>query len=145
MQIQINGLISGSAISLLALAFQSVYLPTRAFYLGLAGIYLATPFIAHAVLKSGGPIWLAALAGLAVAIILSLLCEWANHAPLARKRASEGARLIASLGVYIVLVQVIAMIWGNDTKTLRSGEMESLFRKSESYSGMSSKLAYDLC
>jgi len=121
MQILINGLVAGSAIALLALAFQSVYLPTRVFFLGLAGIYSAIPFIAHAVLKSGGPIWLAALAGLAVAIILSLLCEWANHAPLARKRASEGAHLIASLGVYIVLVQVIAMIWGNDTKTLRSG------------------------
>jgi hypothetical protein len=35
MQILINGLISGSAISVLALAFQSVYLPTRVFFIGL--------------------------------------------------------------------------------------------------------------
>lgn len=47
--------------------------------------------------------------------------EFANHAPLARKGASEGAQLIASLGLYIVLVQGIAMIWGNDTQTLRTG------------------------
>jgi len=121
MQILINGLVSGSAIALLALGFQAVYLPTRVFFIGLAGIYSATPFVAHAVLKAGGPPWLAALVAIVSAMILSLLCEWANHAPLARRRASDGAQLIASLGIYIVLVQVIAMIWGNDTKTLRRG------------------------
>jgi branched-chain amino acid transport system permease protein len=44
-----------------------------------------------------------------------------NHAPLTRNRASEGAHLISSLGIYIVLVQAAAMIWGNETKTLRTG------------------------
>jgi branched-chain amino acid transport system permease protein len=121
MQILINGLVSGAAIALLAVAFQAVYLPTRVFFIGLAGIYSATPFIAHAVMKAGGPGWLAALVGLSSAVLLSLFCEWANHAPLARRRASEGAQLIASLGLYIAIVQVIAMIWGNDTKTLRTG------------------------
>jgi len=121
MQILINGLVSGSAIALLALAFQAVYLPTRVFFIGLAGVYSATPYIAHAVQQAGGPPWLAALAALGAAVILSLLCEWANHAPLARRRASEGVHLIASLGLYIAIIQVIAMIWGNDTKTLRTG------------------------
>lgn len=121
MQILINGLVSGSAIALLALAFQAVYLPTRVFFIGLAGVYSATPFIAYAFQKAGAPGWLAMLAALGAAVLLSLLCEWANHAPLARRRASEGAHLIASLGVYIVIVQIIAMIWGNDTKTLRTG------------------------
>lgn len=121
MQILINGLVSGSAIALLALAFQAVYLPTRVFFIGLAGVYSFTPFVAHAVLKQGGPFWLAALAASGSAILLCLLCEWANHAPLARKRASDGAQLIASLGIYIILVQIIAMVWGNDTKTLRTG------------------------
>jgi branched-chain amino acid transport system permease protein len=121
MQILINGLVSGSAIALLALAFQTVYLPTRVFFIGLAGVYSFSPFIALAVLGAGGPLWLAALAAVGTSILLCLLCEWANHAPLARRRASDGAQLIASLGIYIVLVQIIAMIWGNDTKTLRTG------------------------
>jgi len=37
MQTLLNGLVSGSAIALLAVAFQAVYLPTRVFFLGLAG------------------------------------------------------------------------------------------------------------
>lgn len=121
MQILINGIISGTAIALLAVAFQIVYLPTRVFFLGLAGVYSFCPFIAYSVLRAGIG-WPAALAAtVAVSVGLCLLCEWANHGPLARKRASDGAQLIASLGVYIVLVQIVAMLWGNDTKTLRAG------------------------
>jgi len=109
------------AIALLAMAFQIVYLPTRVFFLGLAGVYSFCPFIAYSLLRAGSG-WVAALAAsLAVAVGLCLLCEWANHGPLARKRASDGAQLIASLGIYIVLVQIVAMLWGNDTKTLRVG------------------------
>jgi hypothetical protein len=91
MQILTNGLVFGSATADLALGFQAIYLPTRVFFIGLAGVYSFTPFIAYAVLKQGGPLWLAA------AIIQYLLCEWSNHAPLVRRRASAGAYLIASL------------------------------------------------
>jgi branched-chain amino acid transport system permease protein len=121
MQILLNGLVSGSAIALLAMAFQAVYLPTRVFFIGLAGVYSFVPYIAFAVMEAGGPGWLAAVAATVVSVALCLLCEWANHAPLSRRRASDGAQLIASLGIYIILVQIVAMIWGNDTKTLRTG------------------------
>ena len=121
MQIIINGLVSGSAIALLAMAFQVVFLPTRILFIALAGIYTVAPFVAYQCLESGLGWTLAVAATLAVCIVLSLLCEWANHARLGRSGASEGAQLIASLGIYIVLVQVVAMIWGNETKTLRTG------------------------
>lgn len=130
MQILINGLVSGTAIALLAAAFQAVYLPTRVFFIGLAGIYSFCPYVARAVLEAGGGWGLALPAALATGVLLCLLCEWANHAPLARRRASEGAQLIASLGIYIVLVQIVAMIWGNDTKTLRTG-LDSVSRLGE--------------
>jgi branched-chain amino acid transport system permease protein len=121
MQILINGVISGSAIAILAVAFQAVYLPTRVFFVGLAGVYAIAPFLAHSI-HSRGAGWLAAVAtALLGGVGISLLCEWANHARLARRRASDGAHLIASLGIYIVLVQIIAMVWGNNTKTLRTG------------------------
>lgn len=121
MQILLNGLVSGSAIALLAVAFQAVYLPTRVFFIGLAGVYAFVPYIALAVMQAGGPGWLAAVVAMLASVALCLLCEWANHAPLSRRRASDGAQLIASLGIYIILVQLVAMIWGNDTKTLRTG------------------------
>lgn len=121
MQILINGIISGSVIALLALAFQVVYLPTRVLFIGLAGIYALTPYLSHAVLSLGGGWLMAVFVAVLLCVGVSLLCEWASHGRLARTRASEAAQLIASLGMYIMLVQVVAMIWGNDTKTLRTG------------------------
>lgn len=121
MQILINGLISGAAIALLATAFQIVYLPTRVFFLGLAGIYAAAPFFAYGVLRSGGAWPIAVAVALGACVILSLLCEWLNHARLARRQASDGTHLVSSLGIYIIIVQLVGMIWGNGAKALRTG------------------------
>ena len=53
--------------------------------------------------------------------LLSVLCEMINHAPLDRRKASSGAHLVSSLGIYLIIVQSIALIWGNETKVLRTG------------------------
>lgn len=121
MQIFLNGCVSGCVIALLAVAFQIVYLPTRIFFVGLAGVYALCPYIARTVLEAGGGWAWSVISSLGVAVLTCLLCEWGNHGPLARRRASEGAQLIASLGIYIVLVQIVAMIWGNESRTLRMG------------------------
>jgi branched-chain amino acid transport system permease protein len=117
MQALFNGLASGFAIALFAAAFQIVYLPTRIFYVGLAGIYTLAPFLALSF--SGWMPWSAALLAASVAgAILSVVCELMVHRPLARNGASEGAHLISSLGVYVLLSQLVQAIWGNQTQTL---------------------------
>lgn len=121
MQIFLNGLISGAAIALLAVAFQAVYLPTRVFFVGLAGIYALAPFLTRSALSAGLGWRLAIVITVTACALVSFLCGWLNHGPLARRRASDSAHLIASLGSYIVLVQAIAMIWGNGSLTLRTG------------------------
>ena len=121
MQVLANGLVAGAAIALMATAFQAVYLPTRVFFVGLAGIYSAAPFVAYAVLLHGGGWAVALAAAVAFSVAASLLCEWANHAVLARCNASDGAHLLTSLGIYISVIQVIGLIWGNEAKSLRSG------------------------
>ncbi|MCM2374654.1 branched-chain amino acid ABC transporter permease [Aporhodopirellula aestuarii] len=121
MQIWVNGLISGASIALLALAFQAVYLPTRVFFIALAGIYAAVPFVALSLLDATGTWWLTAPVAVMAGLSLSLVAERAIHLPLEKKGAASGAQLIASLGAYIVIVQAVAMIWGNDPKSLRRG------------------------
>lgn len=121
MQIILNGLISGSAIALLAVAFQMVYLPTRVFFIGLAGLYSLAPYLVFSAGKAGWPPAFGVAVAIAVVVALAVVCEWLNHARLTRKGASDGAHLISSLGIYIVLVQIIAILWGNETKTLRAG------------------------
>lgn len=121
MQILFNGLISGATIGVLALGFAVVYLPARVFHIALAGIYAGAPFVAWACRQAGAPWWLSIAAAATTGVVVSLICEALNHRPLCRKSASDGLHLISSLGIYIILVQVIAIIWGNEAKTLRTG------------------------
>lgn len=117
MQILINGLISGMAIGLLAVAFQTVYLPTRIFFISLAGIYSVSPYIFYTFLKTECSWCVAIFLTILISCLISIIIEWCNHRPLVRKQASSGAHLVSSLGIYIILVQLVAIVWGSDTKS----------------------------
>jgi branched-chain amino acid transport system permease protein len=121
MQVFTNGIIAGLGISLLGLAFAVVYVPARVFHLALGGVYAAAPFIAWACVQRHLPLMLSLLVGLLAGIGLSIACEVINHWRLERVGASAGAHLISSLGIYIVLVQVVVLVWGTDTKVLQTG------------------------
>lgn len=121
MQIILNGVTTGFGIALLAVAFQAVYLPTRVFFLGLAGVYAAVPFVCLTTLQQTGSWWVAIPISIFFGVVISILAEWLIHAPLEKKNAASGTHLIASLGTYIVLVQVAAMIWGTNPRSLRQG------------------------
>lgn len=121
MQILVNGLISGVALALLSVAFSLVYLPARVFYIALAGIYTIVPFIALMCMQIALP-WQAAIVGALMAgTLLSVCCESFNHSLLDAKRASSGAHMISSLGIYIIIAQLTAIVWGNESKVLRTG------------------------
>lgn len=120
-QVLLNGLVSGLVLAVLALSFSLVYLPTHVFHIALAGVIALAPYIAMACLKAGCPWWVAAAVSVAASIGLSMVCELANHRQLDKKGAASGSHLIASLGTYIIVSQIIAMIWGNDVQTLRAG------------------------
>jgi branched-chain amino acid transport system permease protein len=121
MQILINSTITGLITAVMALAFTAVYLPTRVFYIALGGVYTLVPFIVWTELQWGWPWYIAALLASMIGVALSLSCELVNHVWLEKKAASNGIHLISSLGIYIIVVQAIAIIWGNDTKVLRQG------------------------
>lgn len=121
MQIIINGLITGLTISLLALAFSVVFLPTRILHIAMGGVYAAIPFLTWTFVNWGWSWPIAATAGVLTGVVLSLGCERFNHARLESIGASSGAQLVSSLGIYIIVVQVIVLIWGNETKVLRTG------------------------
>lgn len=121
MQIAVNGLVTGMTIAVIALAFVSVYLPTRIFHIALGAVYAVAPYIAWTLARTGWS-WLpattlAALTGVGV----SLACEWVSHRPLARQGASPGVHLVSSLGMYVALSEVVALVWGSETRVLRTG------------------------
>jgi len=121
MQVAVNGLITGLTIAVLALGFTVTYLPTRVFHVALGGVFTIVPFVAWACLSIGCPWYLVVAAAAVTGVSLSFACEAFNHRYLERKAASAGVHLVSSLGLYIIIVQIITLIWGNQPKVLRVG------------------------
>ena len=121
MQILMNGVIQGLLLALAGMGFALVYNATGIFHIAQGVIFAGTPFILLACIQGGLGLPMGIGLSLAAAIIVSCLYEVGNHGPLQKKEASKEIHLIASLGAYIALVQVIVIIWGNETQVLRSG------------------------
>lgn len=121
MQIFFNGFCNGALIALLAMAFVIVYLPTKVFFIALAGIYVLGAYLTKQFMTWGLPWPFAVIGALGAGIGISLLCDVLNHRPLERKRSSMGAHMISSLGIYMILVQTVALIWGNDPQVMKTG------------------------
>jgi branched-subunit amino acid ABC-type transport system permease component len=58
------------------------------------------------------------------ATIVGMLSEICLYKPLRKRNASSMALMIASLGLYTVLQNFISMLWGDDTKSVRTGEIK---------------------
>lgn len=125
-QILINGFISGLGIGLTALGFAMVFLSTRVFHIALAAVYTAAPYITWFLMDHGTPWFLASIVAIFACGALSICCEICNHRWLENGESSEGTHLVSSLGIYIVLVQVIAITWGTRTKVLQVGASETI-------------------
>ena len=120
MQVIVNGAINGLEIAILGLAFQLVYLPCKVFHIALGGLYAIAPFLAWEAMQQGVPPLPAILLGIAGTALISRLVEGLNHGRLANRQGAFAAHFISSLGIYIIIVQFVAIVWGNDPKVLRS-------------------------
>lgn len=121
MQILLNGLLQGLLFGTVGVAFALVYRTAKVFHLALGGCLALAPYLMLAGLDAGLPVWAAVLSTIAAVAAVGILIEETIHWPLSRKRAPSEVHLIASLGAYLILVQCIALMWGNETRLLRSG------------------------
>ena len=121
MQILLNGIIQGLLIALVAMGFSIVYNSTGIFYVAQGAVYALSPFLLLACLNAGLNAVASILLTLLAAIILSIAFEKTNHWPLQKRESSMEIHLISSLGFYIAIIQIIAIIWGNETRVLREG------------------------
>ena len=121
LQFLINGLITGILYSLSAIGFALVYNTTRIFHIAAAALYVIA---AYALFYSYN-FWNFSLPfAIIVAIIITALfsvgMEWTVYRPLYNKKSSLYVVMIASIGLMIVLVNLVAMFFGNETKIINN-------------------------
>lgn len=118
-QLLINGLITGAIYALLALGFALVYNTTRIFHIAYSVLYLIAPysfitFNASLGLNFGLSVFLSLL----VVVITGVLIEIIIYQPLEKRNSHGNVILISSIGVMIVVINLIAMFYGNETKII---------------------------
>jgi len=122
-----NGLITGILYSLLAIGFALVYNTTRIFHIAAAGIYVFAAYMFwFFVAKAGLPITLASIIAIILTMLLSLLSELCVYRPLKNKKASLNVAMIASIGLMTVIINTIAMFFGNETKVIENAILQPL-------------------
>ena len=116
LQIFINSLINGLAIGSIALAFSLVYRPTRVFFLALGGLYALAPHFALWLMNKGLHWTIACTSSVLLCAIVSCGCEALSHSRLEQRGVTALNHLVASLGIYIILVQLTVLLWGSNAK-----------------------------
>ena len=120
-QFLINGLISGILYSLLAIGFALVYNTTRIFHIAAAGIYVFAAYMFwFFVAQANLPVIPAAVIAIILTMLLSLLSEATVYRPLKNRKASLNVAMIASIGLMTVIINTIAMFFGNETKVVEN-------------------------
>ncbi|MCE8165010.1 branched-chain amino acid ABC transporter permease [Porphyromonas gingivalis] len=110
---------------LFSLALLSIYSVVRFFSIELAAMLaLAAYMVYTASVLWRVSLWLAVPLAIAVVILLMLGINRWVYLPLKRQGLESWQMMIASLGLYVVLQNVISMIWGDSTLSFRMWEIK---------------------
>jgi branched-chain amino acid transport system permease protein len=121
-QILINSLISASIYSLIALGFVVIYRTVRFFHFAHGAVYTVGAYVAYSLFISAGvPFVIALLLSALFAGFLGIAIDRGIYLPMRRKKSSSLVMMLASFGVFIFIENLIAMIYGNQILTIRTG------------------------
>lgn len=122
LQLLVNGIVAGCGYALVALGFALIYNTTRIFHFAHGAIYMLGAYLFYSTYVLWSlPLWLAALLTVVLITATGVLVDKLVHLPLDRQDASLLIHLLSSLGLYIVIVNTVAMFYGNETKVLSPG------------------------
>jgi len=122
LQLLANGLVTGCSYALVALGFALIYYTTRIFHFAHGAIYTLGAYWLYTLYN----LWhLPLIPSCFLAAVLTagcgLLIEEFVYYPFSKKKATSMILMLVSLGIYIVIINLIAMIFGNETKIINPG------------------------
>jgi len=121
-QLLTNSFISSSVYLSIAISFSIIYSTNRFFHFAHAVIFTSGAYFAFLFYKLlGFSIYISIPLAIIFAIILGCSIESFIYKPLRKKGTSSIVMLLASLGIYIFLQNLISMLFRDDTKSIRSG------------------------
>lgn len=119
LQFIINGFINGILYSVCAIGFALVYNTTRIFHIAAAALYVIAAYsLYYAYNRMNMELPLAVFFTMAVTALFSLASERIVYRPLYNKKSSLNVAMISSIGLMTILVNSVALFFGNETKVI---------------------------
>lgn len=124
-----DGLAEGSIYALLALALVVIFRSTGQLNFAQGEIGTLCAFCASTFTLAGIPVWIAIVLAMAVGFVVAALVERVVVRPIESR--NPGAVIVALIGVFLAVNQIVAMFWGVDARSLPSPfptDADSFFR-----------------
>ena len=124
-QLIANILITASSTVLVGLGFSLIYRTTKFFNLAYAFLFVAGPYFVL-LLNShlGFVLHLAIFLSVIIVGLIGVLLDMFIYRPLRRRNASTLVLLLSSLGVYVILQNVISLVFGDESISIRFCKVE---------------------
>ena len=124
LQLMGNGIIQGALAACLAAGFGFVYRSFRIFHIAMGAQFVFSCYALYLFnIRMKLPLSLAIIAALIASVVFAWAIELAVYRPFFKKRCSSGVVMIASLGIMTIMENLIALIFGNEVKTI-SNQLE---------------------
>lgn len=121
MQLLLQIILSSLVYSLIGLSFSVIYSTLGFFHLAHAiSLTLGGYLVYSGVILLGWPFWVTVPLSVALVVLLMLAVNGWVYYPLKIKGLASWQMMIASLGIYVVLQNVISMVWGDSTLSFRT-------------------------
>jgi branched-chain amino acid transport system permease protein len=114
----VNGLADGSIYALLALALVVVFRSTGQLNFAQGEIGTMGAFFVSTLTLTGLPVWLSIGFAMVLGFLVSAGVERIVVRPIEHR--NPGAVIVALIGVFLAINQIVAMIWGVDARSLPS-------------------------
>ncbi len=124
LQLFVNGVVAGAIYAIAALGFSLIYSSTRIFHIAHGAVFTVSAYAFYAATSYLHlPLSLAAGVAITVGCVAGLICDIGVYWPLRKRRAGLAAQLIASLGIFIVVQNMIVLAFGNQGEFISEGSL----------------------
>lgn len=122
LQLLLNAIVNASIYALLAIGFGIVYRSMRFFHIAFGAVYVIAFYASFACISMLElSIYISIVGGVISGAFAGVVMDKAVYLPLVRREASSEILFISSLGLYILIVNLTALLFGNEVKIISKG------------------------
>jgi len=123
-QLFLNCIINGSIYLLVSLSFVLIYQTINFFNFSHAVVFTSGAYFTFLFNQFFGcSLFISIPVAIVCSCILGSLMDLVIYKPLRKRNSTSLVLLLASLGIYIVLQNIISMVFGDDTKSIRTWQV----------------------